>query len=128
MVHYCPTGSGQFGFHQDIPADIDFSILPSSRVTSLTTRPRASQDVSVFKVDPVIREVNKSGARMTGQVILDTVLRSPFERLHCLKGELDSLYDLVNDRGGDATPLKNKIEKLIQRANDLKDLHESYFD
>jgi len=63
---------------------------------------------------------------MIGQVILDKVLRTPFERLHCLKGEFDSLYDLINDRGGDATPLKNKVEKLIQQANDLKDLQESY--
>jgi len=32
MEHYCPHRfSRQFGFHQDIPADIDFSILPSSR-------------------------------------------------------------------------------------------------
>ena len=49
---------------------------------------RASQDVSVFKVDAVIREVNKSGARMTGQVILDKVFCAPFERLHCLKASL----------------------------------------
>ena len=68
---------------------------------------------SVFNVDAVIREVNKSGAQMTCQVIRDKVLRTPFERLHCLKGEFDSLYDLINDRGGDATPLMNKVEKLI---------------
>ena len=61
-----------------------------------------------------------------GQVILDKVLRTPFERLHCLKGEFDSLYNLINERGGDATPLKNKVERLIQQANDHKDLQESY--
>ena len=65
---------------------------------------------------------------MIGQVILDKVLRTPFERLHYLKGEFDSLYDLINDRGGDASPLKNKVEKLIQQANDLKDLQDSYSD
>ena len=33
MEYYCPHRfSRQFGFHQDIPANIDFSILPSSRV------------------------------------------------------------------------------------------------
>jgi len=47
--------------------------------------PKASQDVSVFNVNVVIREVNKSGARMTGQVILDKVLHTPFERLHALR-------------------------------------------
>ncbi|KAJ8432128.1 hypothetical protein Cgig2_027710 [Carnegiea gigantea] len=82
----------------------------------------ASQDVSVFNVDTVIREVNKSGTRMTGQVILDKVFYTPFERLHYLKGEFDSLYDLINERGGDATPLKNKVERPIHQACDLKDL------
>ncbi|KAJ8426500.1 hypothetical protein Cgig2_020470 [Carnegiea gigantea] len=74
---------------------------------------RASQDVSVFNVDAIIREVNKNRARMTVQVILDKVFRTPFERLHYLKGEFDSLYNLINERGGDATPLKDKVERLI---------------
>jgi len=90
--------------------------------------PNISQDVSVIDVDGVIREVNKSGAQMTGQVILDKVLRTPFERLHCLKGEFDSFYSLINERGGYATSLKNKVERLIQQANDLKDLEDSYSD
>ncbi|KAJ8426173.1 hypothetical protein Cgig2_021027 [Carnegiea gigantea] len=89
---------------------------------------RATPDVSVFNVHAVIREVNKSGAHMTGQVILDKVLRTPFERLHCLKGEFDSLYDLIRERGGDTTLLKNKVERLIHQAGDLKDLQESYSD
>jgi len=61
---------------------------------------------------------------MTGQVILDKVLRTPFEGLHCLKGEFEILYDLINKRGGDATPSKNKVERLIQQATDPKDLQE----
>ncbi|KAJ8436100.1 hypothetical protein Cgig2_011922 [Carnegiea gigantea] len=95
-------------------------VLPPSRLS------RATPDVLVFNVDVVIREVNKSGARMMGQVILDKVLRTPFERLYCLKGEFDSLYDLIHERGGDATPLKNKVERLVHQACDLKDLQESY--
>ncbi|KAJ8422461.1 hypothetical protein Cgig2_011973 [Carnegiea gigantea] len=97
-------------------------VLPPPRLS------RATLDVSVFNVDVVIREVNKSGARMTGQVTLDKVLRTPFERLYCLKGEFDSLYDLIHERGGDATPLKNKVERLVHQACDLKDLQESYSD
>ncbi|KAJ8432645.1 LOW QUALITY PROTEIN: hypothetical protein Cgig2_011811 [Carnegiea gigantea] len=97
-------------------------VLPPPRLS------RATPDVSVFNVNVVIREVNKSGARMTGQVILDKVLRTPFERLHCLKGEFDSLYDLIHERGGDATLLKNKVERLVHQACDLKDLQESYSD
>jgi len=96
-------------------------VLPPQR------HPRASQDVFVFNVYAIIREVNKSGAWMTGHVILDKVLRTPFERLHCLKGEFNCIYDLINEKGGDVTPLKNKIERLIQQANNLKDLQESYF-
>ena len=107
---------------ESIPKAVAPQVPPPQR------RPRVSQNVSVFNVDVVIREVNKSEAQMTGQVILDKVLRTPFERLRCLKGELDSLYDLINDRGGDATPLKNKVEKLIQQAHDLKDLQGSYSD
>ncbi|KAJ8426509.1 hypothetical protein Cgig2_013192 [Carnegiea gigantea] len=97
-------------------------VLPPPRLS------RATPDVSVFNVNAVIREVNKSGARMTGQVILDNVLRTPFERLHCLKGEFDSLYDLIHERGGDATLLKNKVERLVHQACNLKDLQESYSD
>ncbi|KAJ8442297.1 hypothetical protein Cgig2_011220 [Carnegiea gigantea] len=97
-------------------------VLPPPRLS------RATPDVSVFNVNAVIREVNKSGARMTSQVILDKVLRTPFERLNCLKGEFDSLYDLIHERGGDATLLKNKVERLIHQACDLKDLQESYSD
>jgi len=64
--------------------------------------------MSVFNTDGVIGEVNKSGARMTGQVILDKVFRTPFERLHYLKGEFDSLYNLINEKGDDATPFKGQ--------------------
>ncbi|KAJ8420712.1 hypothetical protein Cgig2_006264 [Carnegiea gigantea] len=58
---------------------------------------------------------------MIDQVILDKVFHTPFERLHYLEGEFDNLYNLINERGGDATPLKDK-------ACDLKDLQESYSD
>jgi len=100
----CPSDNDEV---ESIPKVVARQVSPPQR------RPRASQDVSVFNVDVVIWEVNKSGARMTGQVILDKVLRTLFERLLFLKGDFDSLYDLINDRGGDVTPLKNKGEKLI---------------
>jgi len=53
---------------------------------------------------------------------------TPFERLHYLKGEFDSLYNLIIEGEGDAAPLKNKVERLIHQACDLKDLQESYSD
>ena len=107
---------------ESIPKAVASHVPPPQR------RSRASQDVSLFNVDAVIREVNKSEARMTGQVFLDKVLHTPFEGLHYLKGDFDSLYDLINERGSDETPSKNQVKKRIQRANDLKDLQESYFD
>ncbi|KAJ8420964.1 LOW QUALITY PROTEIN: hypothetical protein Cgig2_019213 [Carnegiea gigantea] len=65
---------------------------------------------------------------MTGQVILNKVFRTPFERVHYLKGEFDSLYSLINERRGHATPLKDRVERLIHQTCDLKDLQESYSD
>ncbi|KAJ8438376.1 LOW QUALITY PROTEIN: hypothetical protein Cgig2_006294 [Carnegiea gigantea] len=112
------------------PNDDDEAVLTPLADTPRVPPPlrpsRASQDVSVFDIDAVIREVNKSRARMTAQVIMDKVFHTPFERLHCVKGDFDSLYNLINARGGDATPLKNKVEKLIHQACDLKDLQNSY--
>ncbi|KAJ8434523.1 LOW QUALITY PROTEIN: hypothetical protein Cgig2_030146 [Carnegiea gigantea] len=98
------------------------------RVLPLLCPSRASQDVSVLKVDAVIREVNKNGARMTCQVILDKVFCTSLERLHYLKGQFNSLYDLIKERGGDAIPLMNKVERVVHQACDLKDLQKSYFD
>ncbi|KAJ8432750.1 hypothetical protein Cgig2_011673 [Carnegiea gigantea] len=92
-------------------------VLPTPRLS------RATPDVSVFNVNAVIREVNKSGARMTGQVILDKVLRTPFERLHCLKGEFDSLYDLIHERGEVGSKLdaaSHQLDTEIARYNALK--------
>ncbi|KAJ8443564.1 LOW QUALITY PROTEIN: hypothetical protein Cgig2_020651 [Carnegiea gigantea] len=100
--------------------------LNAPRVPLPLRPPRASQDVSVFNIDAVIREVNKSRARMIGQVVLDKVFCAPFKMLHCHKGEFNNLYDLINKRGGDATPLKSKVERLIHQARDLKDLQQSY--
>ncbi|KAJ8446928.1 hypothetical protein Cgig2_016470 [Carnegiea gigantea] len=71
----------------------------ASRVPPTLRPSRASQNVSVFNVDAVIREANKSGPRMIGQVILDKVFRIPFERLLYRKGEFNSLYNLINERG-----------------------------
>jgi len=52
---------------------------------------------------------------MIGQIILDKVLHTPLERVPCLKGEFVSLYDLINERGGDVTSLKNKVKRLFNR-------------
>ncbi|KAJ8426368.1 hypothetical protein Cgig2_001894 [Carnegiea gigantea] len=45
-----------------------------------------------------------------------------------LNDDDDTLYDLTNKRGGDATPLKNDVERLVHQAHNLKDLQESYSD
>jgi len=45
---------------------------------------RVPQDVSVFNVNVVIRDVNKGGAQMKGKVILEKMFYTPFKRFHCL--------------------------------------------
>ena len=51
-----------------------------------------------------------------------------FDRLPSLKGDFDSLYFIILQKGVDITPLENKVEELIKQACDLKDLQESYSD
>ncbi|KAJ8439086.1 LOW QUALITY PROTEIN: hypothetical protein Cgig2_009229 [Carnegiea gigantea] len=120
---YIKGESGDMSFKEKMAQDFlgNDLCLNNSRMPPPLCPSRASQDVSVFNIDAVIREVNKSGTWMTGQVIVDMVFPTPFKRLHCLKGEFDNLSDLINESGGDVTPLKNK-------ACDHKDLQESYFD
>jgi len=88
-------------------------IVDAPSVPPLVYHPRASQDASIFNIEAIIREINKSGARMRGQVILDKVFHTPFGRLHCLKGKFNSHCDLINEGEGDATPLKNKVKGLL---------------
>ncbi|KAJ8430512.1 LOW QUALITY PROTEIN: hypothetical protein Cgig2_014349 [Carnegiea gigantea] len=45
-----------------------------------------------------------------------------FDRLPSLKGDFDSLYAIILQRGVDVTSLESKIEGLIKQAYDLKDL------
>ncbi|KAJ8420953.1 hypothetical protein Cgig2_010782 [Carnegiea gigantea] len=65
--------------------------------------------------------MGESGA-MNFKEKLAHVFCTPFERLYYLKGKFISLYDLINERGGEATPFKNKVDRLIHQARDLKDL------
>ena len=69
--------------------------------------------VLVFNTDAVIRGVDKSVARVFGQAILNNMSRTPFYELPSLKGDFDSLYVVVVQRGADVTPLENKVEALI---------------
>ncbi|KAJ8422372.1 hypothetical protein Cgig2_006442 [Carnegiea gigantea] len=102
-----PRESGDMNFKEKlihVPLPLGSHCFPS--IDPL----RASQDVSVFNIDAVIREVNKSGAKTTSQVILD---------------KFDNLYDLINEREGNATLSKNKVERLIHqllRPNDCREV------
>ncbi|KAJ8426366.1 hypothetical protein Cgig2_001892 [Carnegiea gigantea] len=85
---------------------------------------RASQDVSVFNVDALIREVNKSGAQATGQAILDRVVCTPFERLRYLKGELiafttSSVKEELDTQRIRYNTLKAKLGQVDSRRKEL---------
>ncbi|KAJ8423785.1 hypothetical protein Cgig2_018444 [Carnegiea gigantea] len=55
------------------------------------------------------------------------VCHTPFDGLPSLKGDFDSLYATILQRGIDITPLETKVEGLIKQACDFKDLQQSYF-
>jgi len=70
--------------------------------------------------------VDKNAARVFGEAILDKVCRNPFDGLPSLKGDFDSLYATIVQRGVDVTPLESKVEGLIKQTGDFKDLQQSY--
>jgi len=78
--------------------------------------------ISVFNADAIIQEVDKNVARVFGKAILDKVSRTPFDELPSLKGDFDSLYAIILQRGVNVTPLDSKVEGLIKQACDFKDL------
>ncbi|KAJ8423973.1 hypothetical protein Cgig2_008748 [Carnegiea gigantea] len=82
--------------------------------------------ISVFDADAFIKEVDKNAARVLGKAILDKVCRTPFDKLPSLRGDFDSLYATILQRGVDVTPLESRVEGLIRQACDFKDLQQSY--
>ncbi|KAJ8421805.1 hypothetical protein Cgig2_016543 [Carnegiea gigantea] len=98
---------------------------------SLVPRPqrplRAPQGgISVFNVEVVIKEVDKNAARVFSKAILDKVCRILFDGLPSLKGDFDSLYATILQRGVDVTLLESKVKGLIKQACDFKELQQSY--
>ncbi|KAJ8427082.1 hypothetical protein Cgig2_008951 [Carnegiea gigantea] len=82
-------------------------------VPSLAPRPqrplRAPQGgISVFDADAFIKEVDKNVARVLGKAILNKVCCTPFNGLLSLRGDFDSLYATILQRGADVTPLESK--------------------
>ena len=63
---------------------------------------------------------------MFDKAILDKVSRTPFDGLPSLKGNFDSLYATILQRGVDITPLESKVEGMIKQTCDFKDLQQSY--
>ncbi|KAJ8422680.1 hypothetical protein Cgig2_000898 [Carnegiea gigantea] len=75
--------------------------------------------ISIFSADAIIKEV-------FDKAILDKVSRIPFNGLSSLKGDFDSLYATILQRGVDVTLLESKVEGLIKQACDFKDMQYSY--
>ncbi|KAJ8425658.1 hypothetical protein Cgig2_015326 [Carnegiea gigantea] len=82
--------------------------------------------ISVFDADAFIKEVDKNATRVLGKAIVDKVCRTPFDRLPSLRGDFDSLYATILQKGVDVTPLESRVEGLIRQACDFKDLQQSY--
>ena len=76
--------------------------------------------------DLIIKEVDKNAARVFGKAILNKVCHTPFDVLASRKGDFDSLYANILQRGVEVTPFESKVEGLIKQACDFKDLQQSY--
>ncbi|KAJ8437696.1 LOW QUALITY PROTEIN: hypothetical protein Cgig2_030718 [Carnegiea gigantea] len=72
------------------------------------------------------QEVDKNAALVFGKAILQKVSCTSFDGLPSLKGNFDSLYATILERGVDVTPLESKDERLIKQACDFENLQESY--
>ncbi|KAJ8437552.1 hypothetical protein Cgig2_017905 [Carnegiea gigantea] len=100
--------------------------IPSFGKDLFDSRSRLDGGVFIFNVDAIIKEVGKNATRLFDQVILEKVSCTPFDGLHSLKGDFDSLYATILQRGVDVTPLENKVEGLIRHVYDLKVLQKCY--
>ncbi|KAJ8446378.1 hypothetical protein Cgig2_019271 [Carnegiea gigantea] len=74
--------------------------------------------ISVFDADAFIKEVDKNAARVLGKAILDKMCRTPFDGLPSLRGDFDSLYATILQRGVDVTPLeRGKLDEASRWLN-----------
>ncbi|KAJ8436286.1 hypothetical protein Cgig2_023337 [Carnegiea gigantea] len=104
---HVPLPSGNHCFSSTTPR----VFVPQAMILKLSPPPRQIlHECPLYYALQELRkiEANKSGAWTTDHVILNK--------------------DLINERGGDATPLMSKVERLIHQACDLKDWQESYSD
>jgi len=109
------------------PNDDEVESIRRANAPSLEPRPqyplRAPQGgISVFNANTVIKVVDKNAPQVVGKAILDKVCRTSFDGLPSLKGDFDRLYDTIFQRGVNVTLLGSKVERLIKKACDLKDL------
>ncbi|KAJ8426600.1 hypothetical protein Cgig2_013177 [Carnegiea gigantea] len=73
--------------------------------------------ISIFNVDAVLKEVDKNAARVFGKAILDKVSHTPFDGLPSLKGDFNSLYATILQKGVDVTPLESKVQGKLDEAS-----------
>ncbi|KAJ8440281.1 hypothetical protein Cgig2_031595 [Carnegiea gigantea] len=107
------------------PDDDEVESIHRVNVPSAVLRPQRpvrvpQKGISFFDADTVINEVDKNAARVLGKVILDKVCHTPFDGLPSLKGDFDSLYAAILQRGVDVTPLESKVKGLIKQECDFK--------
>ncbi|KAJ8425241.1 hypothetical protein Cgig2_014340 [Carnegiea gigantea] len=82
---------------------------------------RANAHSSVPRPQCPLKEVDKNAARVLRKAILDKVCLTSFDGLPSLRGDFDSLYTTILQRGVDVIALESKVE-----ACNFKDLQQSY--
>ncbi|KAJ8444114.1 LOW QUALITY PROTEIN: hypothetical protein Cgig2_005795 [Carnegiea gigantea] len=96
------------------PNDDEVESIRRANALSLIPRPQHHLraplgGTSVFNADTVINEVDKNATRVFGKAILDKMSRTPFDGLPSLKGDFNSLYATIFQRGVDVTLLESKV-------------------
>ncbi|KAJ8424573.1 hypothetical protein Cgig2_023569 [Carnegiea gigantea] len=123
-----PSGSQCFPSVGHIPSfGKDLFDSRSGLVNSQGVCPPDDDEVeSILRVNAHSSEVDKNAARVLGKAIIDKVCRTPFDGLPSLRGDFDSLYATILQRGVDVIPLESKVKGLIRQACDFNDLQQSY--
>jgi len=66
--------------------------------------------ISVFNTDAIIKELDKNATWAFSKVRLHEVSCTPFDGLPSLKGDFDSLYATILQRGVDVTPQRARLK------------------
>ncbi|KAJ8438614.1 hypothetical protein Cgig2_017952 [Carnegiea gigantea] len=133
FVSMMEDGSSHFKI-PGIDVVIPVTPIPTVPIQSITPLPQDGLPIGVCELSTEkVIELPPEGAKNIMD-ILDVepnltecmVSRAPFDGLPSLKGDFDSLYATILQRGVNVTPLESKVEGLIKQACEFIDLQQSY--